>query len=182
MSQIHHTRNFRFPLTIFIAALCLAGCSDELGTSTRISIEEVPSVSLEGGDAEVSRTIAELYKVVKNDPSNSRKLGDLAMAYEMQGYLDAALGTYRLAETVDGTNAIWPYYQALIHASFGDLRQSIEYMDRSLGLQSDHAPAWLWYGMWLLESNQLEEARHAFETAAIWARNFTARLVKYGFT
>lgn len=127
----------------------------------------VPQVSLVGADAEVARVLTDLMRQVESDPRNPQKLGELAMAYEMQGYLDAALKTYRVAESFDDANPLWPYYQALILAGLGDFESALTEIRRSIDLDSQHAAAWLWYATWLLESDQLEEARRSYQTAVV---------------
>lgn len=127
----------------------------------------IPQVSLASADAEVSRVLADLIRQVESDPQNPQKLGELAMAYEMQGYLEAALKTYRIAESFDKSNPLWPYYQALILAGLGDYDNALAEVRRSLELDAQHAAAWLWYATWLLESHQLDESRRSFQTAVV---------------
>jgi tetratricopeptide (TPR) repeat protein len=87
------------------------------------------------------------------------------MAYEVNGFAEAALTSYRQAERLDPLDARWPYYQALLIAHRGDLGSALAALSRSLAIDSIYAPAWLWRGTWLMDLDQPDEALLAFANA-----------------
>ena len=100
-------------------------------------------------------------------PKSGAMRGRLAMAYEVNGFPDAALATYEQAESLDPSDFRWPYFRAVLLAQEGDHEGALLGLERATAIDADYAPAWLWRGTWLLESNRLEEAALVFERAGV---------------
>lgn len=97
--------------------------------------------------------------------STVQSIGNLAMGYEMNGFPAHALGCYRTAEQLQPESADWSYYQALLYAARGDVFLAIQSISRSLEIDSEYAPGWLWLGHWYLEIDDAESALNAFKRA-----------------
>ena len=72
--------------------------------------------------------------------------GDLGMAYEVNGFPDAAFASYQNAETLDQNNARWPYFQSLLLSDQGEQQLALAALDRAIAIDSVYGPAWLWKG------------------------------------
>ena len=158
----------RIPLTacqalcrILLLAVILAGCSREIS-----SLAEPVAADLSAADGEIRTLLSDLLQAARQAPEDATRRGVLGMAYEVNGFADAALESYRQAEVLDAADPDWPYYQALLVAHRGDLERSLEHLQRSLGIDAGYAPAWLWRGTWLLDLDRLDEAEGAFTQAA----------------
>jgi tetratricopeptide (TPR) repeat protein len=101
----------------------------------------------------------------RSEPNSSIRRGELAMAYETNGYLDAALTSYEQAELLDSNEARWPYYRALMLANRGQHQQALEAMDRAINIDATHGPAWMHRGSWSLDLGFVDEASEAFTRA-----------------
>lgn len=134
----------------------LVGCSE-------IEPDE-PSVPA-AVDTEVAALLHRLEADAEAEPANAERRGELGMAQEVHGFSAAALASYQQAEVLAPDDPRWPHYQALLIAHRGDLDQALERLDRSLALDPDHAPAWLWQGTWLLDLARVDEAVAAFAKA-----------------
>jgi len=149
------------PLTLLCLLTLLCACSpaDE-------SIEASKLVDLTGADLEVRSAILELRAKLSATPYDPGFHGQLGMAYEVNGFADAAMQAYQQAEHLGPIDAQWPYFQALLVAHRGDLKTALDDLARSLALDNDYAPAWLWRGSWLLDTGSPGEAAIAYERAA----------------
>ena len=144
-----------------VVSLFLVACSRNDG-------DPAPPVELELGtaDAEVSELLRELAAAAHAEPRVGALWGELGMAQEVNGYVEAALVSYRKAAELDPAEPRWPYFQALLRAGRGELEAALEHMATSLALDDGHPPAWLWLGNWLLDLDRAVEADNAFATAA----------------
>lgn len=99
------------------------------------------------------------------EPNDSRHRGKLGMAYEANGFPDAAFSSYQQAENLASTDPRWPYYQALILAGRGDHQQAVDAVNRAINIDESYASAWMRRGVWLLDLDRSEEALADFSRA-----------------
>jgi tetratricopeptide (TPR) repeat protein len=171
-------RRFNLSKTASILALFLAmgwvllGCADESPSGPVV-------VDLVGADEEVQALIGNLVAQVNQaaNPETPAALdqsaiadaqGRLGMAYEANGFAEAALESYRNGEALAPGDPRWPYYQALLRAHQGTLEDAMADMQRSLALDGDFAPGWLWLGTWQLDQGDTDQAEAAFARARAW--------------
>ena len=145
-----------FSAMLALAAACFAGCSE---------IEPDEPDALAAVDTEVATLLNRLEADAEADPANAERRGELGMAQEVHGLSAAALTSYEQAEASAPRDPRWPYYQALLVAHRGDLDDALERLGRSLALDPNHPPAWLWQGTWLLDLAHVDEAAAAFAKA-----------------
>lgn len=122
---------------------------------------------LDAADGEITVLLTGLLKAVQEAPHDAASRGILGMAYEVNGFADAALKSYRQAEVLGPEDARWPYHQAMLLAHRGDLERALGHLERSIHIDAGYAPAWLWRGTWLLDLDQLEQAAAAFTQAGV---------------
>ena len=150
-----------------VAAIALGGCSrvESEAVSTGAVADVEALAHIENADAEVAALLGRLTAAVEAQPANAERRGALGMAQEVNGFADAALNSYQRAEALAPDDPRWPYYQALLIAHGGHFDAALAHLDRSLALDSEHAPAWLWRGTWLLDAARYEQALAAFARA-----------------
>lgn len=153
-------------LAITLALVSIVGCSldsnETVGTPT---LESLLSVDLTHVDEEVRQFLHRKQEAAQKAPQSADAVGELAMALEMNGFVDTALHGYQLASSKDAPNPRWPYYEALIHASYGDYDLALAAMNQSIELDSTYGASWMWKASWHLELNELEAAVDAYESA-----------------
>lgn len=152
-------------MALAIASSFLIACSRDDGESAT-AVAPAVQVGLGAADDAVAELLRKLAAAAHAKPDVAASWGELGMAQEVNGFVDAALASYRQAATLDSGEPRWPYYQALLLAGRGELEGALDHMATALDLDADHAPAWLWRGTWLLDLDKPNEAAEAFATAA----------------
>lgn len=148
-------------LALLFAVGTLAACTPE----ARDGVGEPVVAGLEAPDQELVEYLGELLEAARGLPESGRMRGRLGMAYEVNGFADAALASYQQAEALAPDDFRWPYFIALLEARDGDAGGALATMDRALAIDPDYAPAWLWRGRWLLDLHRADEAAQAFQRA-----------------
>ena len=120
---------------------------------------------IDSPDADVADYLRELLESVRTVPRSGLMRGRLGMAYDVNGFGEAALATYAQAESLDPRDFRWPYFRAQLIAERGRYEAALATLDRALGIDVDYAPAWLWRGSWLIEAGHIAEAKVAFDRA-----------------
>ena len=174
MSPISSTNRLGANLAVCIAILFLhIGCEPP---SSRSDETEHCSTSLDLGDVdpEVKSALTALQQEAATPTEES--IGNLAMGYEMNGFPSHALGCYLTAEALQPDSPNWSYYQALLYAAKGDVSLAIQSISRSLEIDAEYAPGWLWLGHWHLEIDDPESALNAFNQAQLLGMEQPSRL------
>ena len=122
-------------------------------------------VSLEGSDPDLAVRLTELLASTRGAPQSGELRGRLAMAYEMNGFPDAALATYAQAGALDPDEFSWPYFRALLLAKNGDLSAAVDQLDRAIDIDADYVPTWLWRGRWCLDMGDDTSAEASYRRA-----------------
>ena len=137
---------------------------------------EPVAVNHERADPDTRKLLESMLEQVRANPASAEARGQLGMAYEINGYGDAALVSYEQAEALDPKAFLWPYFRALllgcdVMSSAACSGQRIDYVaalqsvDRALAIDAAYVPAWLWRGAWLQEVSRLDEAAAAYRRA-----------------
>lgn len=116
-------------------------------------------------DAELREFLGELIQGVRATPASASMRGRLGMAYEANGFPDAAIATYLQAESLHPKDFRWPYFAALLLAKKGLHEDALAALRRAMAIDADYAPAWLWQGTWLLTMDRQSDALLAFDQA-----------------
>ena len=143
----------------------MAACSCSTETQTAVPVGPPVEVVLDHSAAEVVELLRALLQRARGLPTSASRRGDLGMAYEVNGFPDAALASYQQAEALDRNSARWPYFQALLLADRGRQPIALAALDRAIAIDGGYGPAWLWRGTWLLEDGKPALALEAFAQA-----------------
>ena len=154
----------RFQDFALLATLVAAfACSVE--TETAAPVEPPIEVVLEHSAPEVVELLETLYNKAQALLTSASRRGDLGMAYEVNGFPDAALASYRQAEALGREDARWPYFQALLLADRGQQQLAVAALDRAIAIDANYGPAWVRRGTWLLDLGKPALALDAFVQA-----------------
>ena len=106
--------------------------------------------------------LAERVEAAEALPGSGAMRGRLAMAYHANGFVGAALESYRQAHALAPEDARWPYLRALLLAEAGENDEALRTMRDALAVDARYVPGLLWVGNWLLDDDQLDAAEAAF--------------------
>ena len=143
-----------------LALIALPGCDRPTSGS------DAPiAVSLDDADPDIVRGISDLLAAVRAAPQSGELRGRLAMAYEMNGFPEAALATYAEAAGLDPGEFAWPYFRALLLGRSGDVPAALTSVEQAITIDQDYVPAWLWQGKWLMDIGDEDNAEIAYRRA-----------------
>ena len=117
-------------------------------------------------DADLAELLHDTLSKAKSLPNSGAIRGQLAMTYDVNGFPDAALATYKQAEKLDPGTFAWPYFQAMLLAKRNEPENAIAAMQRAISLDPKYVPAWLLKGTWFIDLGRLGDAKNAYEEAA----------------
>ena len=149
----------RHVAVIAAGAVLFSGCSQ---SEPDFAAEPIVA-GVGSGDTDVGEHLEGLLQSVRTVPTSGPMRGRLGMAYDVNGFRQEAITTYRQAQSLDPKDFRWPYFAAHLIAEDGDYEHALELLDQALAVDADYAPAWLWQGAWLQESNQPREAMAAYQ-------------------
>ncbi len=155
---------------MLLALAAVASCTD-----TRDAVAPPVAAGLDAEDRELAAFLADHVDRATADPGSAEARGRLAMAYDANGFVAAAIESYHQALWLDSTNFLWPYLRALLLADRGDYTDALGDLDHALASDDGYASTWLWQGMWLMDLGRVEEAAVAFRQAAQRASGESAR-------
>lgn len=125
----------------------------------------VPVVAGEAtAEPELHAFLAGLVAAAQARPCSPAVLGQLAMAYDVNGFRVAAATTYAQAAEL-GDDPRWDYHLAVTQAAGGEYEAALASMARALSADGGYAPGWLRRGFWLLALDRPEPAAEAFAQA-----------------
>ncbi len=91
-------------------------------------------------------------------------MGNLGVAYEVNGLEELAVPCYVEAHRLDPTDETWPYFLAL-NVGLKDREAGIGWLDVALTLNDRYVPLWLLRGNWMLDAGEVAAANDAFTRA-----------------
>ena len=152
----------------FFILLLLISCTTESeeAQSSNSQYDPLPkSVISRISDESLRDYIVTLVEKVAKSDSSSEAIGRLAMAYDANGFDDAAESAYRTTVTKYPNQFKWQYLFALRLQKNGDLESAIEVAEEAIK-QNDAYPAlYVRLGSWLLDRGQPAAANDAFARA-----------------
>ncbi len=146
-------------LAALAALVALSACTD------RASVEPPVVAGVDADDAELVAFLREHVDAAVANARSGPIRGRLAMAYDANGFDEAAIASYSQAAALQPDEFLWPYLRALLLAHQGDYERAIEDVGRASGIDGDYAPVWLWRGTWLLDLGRASGAADAFRRA-----------------
>jgi len=152
------------------ALVALCACTD------RGSVGPPVVAGVDGDDAELASFLREQAKAASARMRSGPIRGRLAMAYDANGFDEAAIASYAQAAELEADEFLWPYLRALLLAHHGDYEGAIEDLGRALAIDGDYAPAWLWRGTWLTDLDRTSGAADAFRRARELAPDESTRV------
>ena len=148
-------------VVIALASLLLGACS-KFETD---AIDEPVVTGLDSEDEDVAEHLTVLFQSVRAVPTSGSIRGRLGMAYDINGFREAAIATYQQASRLDPDEFRWPYFHAHLIAEDGEYERALRILDQALATDAGYAPAWLSRGSWLLKSNRPLDAIDAYRRA-----------------
>lgn len=153
--------------------LVTVSCTDESGhkklsepdTDLTQSSESLTHSTRTSAEFQIHSTIEELQARVANSPENPRAHGELAMAYDANGFKAHAQSSYRKAIQLEPTAFRWHYLLAIRLQKDGELNQAFVSLDRAQTLNIEYPALYIRRGQWVFDSGNFELALASFEQA-----------------
>lgn len=146
---------------VIFGHLCLATGCGKIGVGAPV---------VEGSDTPeqaLAEYLAEQVEAAQALPGSGAMRGRLAMAYHANGFVEAALESYRQAHALAPDDARWPYLRALLLAETGENGEALRTMRDALAVDASYVPGLLWVGNWLLDDDELDAAAATFLQVAV---------------
>lgn len=150
------------PVIIVLAVLVLPGCPNPGGDA---AVSEPIEAGLDSSDQDLAGHLQSLHGSAVANPGSGFVRGRLGMAYDINGFNEAAIKTYQQAESIEPADFRWPYFSSQLLAQQRDYEGALASLQRAIDLDADYPASRLWQGSWLLELGRLDEAMAAFELA-----------------
>jgi tetratricopeptide (TPR) repeat protein len=150
------------PFSVLI--LLMVACASP-GGPEQVEAGPPVTVDLSGADPDAAEKVLAMLQRAQADPQDAGSRGELGMAYEINGYKDAAIESYRQAAMLAPDDPRWSYFLGLVTAGTGDLEAAIEAVDRSLEIDDSYVAAHLYRAQWLLDLGRPLEAEQAYRRA-----------------
>ncbi len=124
------------------------------------------AVGLDAAEADLAEYLNARLAAAQDSPGSAAARGQLAMAYDANGFTDAAVASYAQAQALDAADFRWPYLRALRLGETGDYAAALSAIRQALEIDPQYPSARLWQGTWLLDAGEPAGAQSAFEQAA----------------
>lgn len=113
--------------------------------------DSIPHPELDGLEAAVAEQIrglrANAERAGDEEPTQQAlHYAELGALYHSLGFLDAALASYRHAESRAPDDGRWPYLQGVVHTDLGELQNARYALLRAIALKPDLAAGWVRLG------------------------------------
>ena len=105
-------------------------------------------------------------KQARRKPRSAEAVGQLAMAYHANLFLEQAASAYRIAARLAPDDYRWVYSQAFLEEEQGNENEQIRLLEQTLHLKPDHVPALLKLADASFKLDRLDEAERYYEAAA----------------
>ena len=116
-------------------------------------------------DPDLARTITSATNAVLEDRSSRPRWVKLAMVYQANYMLPEAQQCYEQALSMNAEDVQSWYNLAIVRSYRGDLDGAFEAMRRSIAISDSYGPAHRRLGQWLIDLDELNEARLEFARA-----------------
>jgi tetratricopeptide (TPR) repeat protein len=103
-------------------------------------LPELPLLTLDGVDPEVADVLTKQRAAVEQAPRSAEAWAKLGMLFYVHQFADEAVICYSAAETLDGTNPIWPYLQGYLLQKGAHPDQALPCLERAAALAPNEWP------------------------------------------
>jgi tetratricopeptide (TPR) repeat protein len=162
--RINHSR---FVAPLFAGALLLLpliGCG---GGESSVPAERGPApvvtIDLTQTEPAVEQTLSQLVSDARAEPDSATARAALGMAYELNGFPQAATRCYEQAFVIDPAQPRWGYFLALMRADAGDLDGALRAAAPAVQRRPVYPSAHLHSANWLLDLWRSDEALELFD-------------------
>jgi tetratricopeptide (TPR) repeat protein len=127
------------------------------------SVPPVPSIPVEGLDADVRNAILKARDEAVAQPKSAQASGSLGMVLEAHTLYQPAVLAFQRAVRLDPKDFAWRYYLALCLEKNGQLDAALASVSEGLSIRPDYAPAILKRAELLLKLGRFPESAAALE-------------------
>lgn len=146
------------------AVLLVGGCAESTPTEP---IPAAPvSVEFTSPDPPLEDYLESLQRMVRDDPRSGDRRGRLAIAYEVNGFPDAALAMYQQAAASAPSAAVWPLLRAVLALDEGRLDVALDGAMRAGELEPQNQSILLLKGWIQMVQGVYADAAKTLEEAA----------------
>jgi tetratricopeptide (TPR) repeat protein len=146
------------------AALTVSILALQLLCSCAGPIPPLPTVSVEGLDADVRDAILTAQKQAVAAPSSGQAAGHLGMVLQANSLYPPAILSYQRAIRLDPKEFSWRYYSAIVLQQMSQPEKALDALAGALRIRSGYAPAVLRQGDLLFQLARLKESGAAYES------------------
>ena len=155
-----------FRHTCLISVLALSLFSLLACGPSRDAVHPPVNVASQTDDGELRAYLEGMVEDAINNQESAAFRSRLAMAYDANSFVDAAITTYEQASQLDPSDMRWPYLASLLYSSQGQLREALAMVEAAIERDGSYLPSFLAKGYWLLDLGEYQEACATFEYAA----------------
>jgi protein O-GlcNAc transferase len=130
-------------------------------------VPPVPTLSLEGVDAEVRDLILTAHQQALAQPASAQASGRLGMVLQAHQLYQPAKLSYERAIRLDPKEFAWRYYLTLVLQQLSQPDKALEALSAALHIRSDYAPAILRRGDLLFQLGRFPESGAAYESLLV---------------
>ena len=127
-------------------------------------VPPVPTVSVEGLDAEVRDAVLTAHQQAVAQPSSGQASGRLGMVLHAHALYQPAMLSYKRAIRLEPKEFAWRYYLALALQQTSQPENALEALSAALHIRPDYAPAILKKGELLFQLGRFKESAAAYES------------------
>lgn len=158
---------------LWAIGLVLIGCGP-----IEAPIEPPILAQLTTQETELIEQITTLHSKAMEVPNSGRHRGELAMAYDANGFKDEALTSYSQAARLDKLEMRWPYLLALKQGENGNLPGALASIQDAISRDPNYPPSYLVQALWLIDLGEYASAMKVFENPVLKLRNDRDRTIK----
>jgi tetratricopeptide (TPR) repeat protein len=147
-----------------VAALTVSILSSLFIWSCAGPVPPLPTLSLDGLDAEVRDAILAAQKQAAAAPSSGQASGHLGMVLEANSLNQPAMLSYQRAIRLDPKEFAWRYYLALVLQQLSQPEKALDALAGALHIRSGYAPAVLRQGDVLFQLARFKESAAAYQS------------------
>lgn len=150
-------------ITAAVLSVFLAGCgTDDLAPPV--------IAGLDVQDPGLVQYLEGQRKAAALAPTSSLLRGRLGMAYDANGFAQAAVTSYEQAQTLDPQDYRWPYLRAHALAGLERVDDALVAIEQALSIDDQQAPLWFWQAAWSLDLDDFETAEKSYAQAQAIAK------------
>jgi len=146
------------------AAFTATALAALLTWSCAAPVPPVPTVSVEGLDAEVRAVLLAAHQQAVAQPSSGQASGRLGMVLQAHSLYQPAMLSYRRAIRLEPKEFAWRYYLAVVLQQMSQPDKALETLSAALRIRPGYVPAVLKRGDLLLQMGRFQESASAYES------------------